>query len=173
MGCSRRDHQLCRSPADLVLRRRAASAALIRLSALKAEGRPVSVTATAAAVSALTPRLVRASPNSTAGPRPKYAGGDVNGPGAVPQASAESWRRNTSMRVPGLRGPASDNRHFLDHRHRRAAPDHQHPGFCRARVGETVHDASRRERETPASSRSRRSPRTNSTVPSMTNQASS
>jgi hypothetical protein len=38
---------------------------------------------------------------------------------------------------------------FLDHRQRRVAPDHQHPGLRRAGVGEAVHHAPRREGKTP------------------------
>jgi hypothetical protein len=41
VGWSRRDHQLRRSPADLVLRLRAAQTALIRLPASGAEGQTV------------------------------------------------------------------------------------------------------------------------------------
>ena len=38
---------------------------------------------------------------------------------------------------------------FLDHLQRRAAPHHQHPGFCRPWVGKAVHYASRHEHKPP------------------------
>lgn len=59
--------------------------------------------------------------------------------------AAEYLHESVWVERAGFRQPA----HFLDHRRRRAAPDHQHPGFRGARVSETVHDASRRERKTP------------------------